>query len=193
MTDDSTPVVLIAEDDPDLADAYTEWLDDSYDVRTAYRGADALDYLDESVDVVLLDRRIPDIDGDEILARIRSQGLTCRVAMVTAVDPDFDIIQMGFDEYLNKPISTAELKDTVERLVNLVAYDLGVREQHRVAVKLATLRTVKTDDELESSEEYQQLVERLGELTPTVRDQVDDLLERQSTEWVLERIVGPPQ
>jgi hypothetical protein len=60
-------------------------------------------------------------------------------------------------------------------------------------VKLAALQSAKPADELASSGEYQALVERLGELTPAVRAQVDELLERESTEWVLERMVGPTE
>jgi len=59
--------------------------------------------IDETVDVVLLDRMMPGMSGQEVLAAIRERGLDCRVAMVTAVDADFDVIEMGFDEYLGKP------------------------------------------------------------------------------------------
>lgn len=187
---DNPPVVLIVEDERGLADAYTGWLDESYTVRTAYRGSEALDHLDDSVDVVLLDRRIPDIDGDDILSTIRDRELPCRVAMVTAVEPDFDIIEMGFDEYLCKPISADELRRTVDRLVDLVGYDRAVLEQYRLAVKLSALQAAKTPEELRASEEYRQLEDRMAALTPAARDRIDDLLERKSTEWVMQHVVG---
>lgn len=189
---DSLPVVLVVEDDRELADAYTTWLNDSYAVRTAYRGTEALDQLDDTVDVVLLDRRIPDVAGDEVLSTIRSEGFSCRVAMVTAVEPDFDIIQMGFDEYLCKPVSSTELIETVDRLVDLVTYDLSVQRQLRIASKLSALRASKTAEELQTSAEYQQLTDELAALTPEASDQIAALFEQRSTEWVMERIVGPP-
>ena len=185
------PVVLIAEDERQLADAYTGSLVDTYDVRTVYRGTDALEALDETVDVVLLDRRMPDIDGDEVLSTIRDRGLSCRVAMVTAVEPDFDILQMGFDEYLCKPIRTEDLRQTVARLVDLAAFDSTIREQLQLAAKLSALRETKSDAELEENEEYQELRARLGTLSPAAREQIDELLDQRSTEWVLERMVGP--
>lgn len=184
-------VVLVVEDDRELADAYTGWLNDTFTVRTAYRGTEALDHLDDTVDVVLLDRRMPDIDGDDILASIRDRDLPCRVAMVTAVEPDFDIIEMGFDDYLCKPITASDLRQTVDRLVDLVAYDIAVRELFQLAAKLSVLYTTKTDEELRASEEYQQLVGRMASLNPTARDQVDDLLEQKSIEWVMQHVVGP--
>lgn len=53
--------------------------------------------IDEDVDVVLHDCRMPDRSGGQTLERIREQGYDCRVAMVTAVDLDFDIVEMDFE------------------------------------------------------------------------------------------------
>jgi len=103
------PLVLVVEDEPDLADLYAAWLGDEYRVRTAYGGQEALDELDEAddeVDAILLDRRMPGLSGDEVLAAVRERGIDCRVAMVTAVEPDFDILKMGFDDYLVKPVTS---------------------------------------------------------------------------------------
>lgn len=85
---DRDPVVLVVDDEEDLANLYSQWLSDDYAVRTAYNGEQALERLDETVDVVLLDRRMPGLSGDDALNRIREREYDCRVAMVTAVDPD---------------------------------------------------------------------------------------------------------
>ncbi len=87
MSDD-LPLVLVVEDEPDLADLYATWLRGEYRVRVAYGGREALEKLDDEVEVVLLDRRMPDLSGDEALKEIRERGFDCRVAMVTAVEPD---------------------------------------------------------------------------------------------------------
>ena len=76
----------------------------NHDVRTAYGGEEALEKADEDVDLVFLDRQMPDMSGDDVLERVRERGLDCRVVMVTAVDPDFDIVEMPFDDYLTKPV-----------------------------------------------------------------------------------------
>jgi len=81
-----------------------------HEVRTAYSGEEALEKVDEDVDIVLLDRLLPDLPdlpGDEVLERVRERGLDCRVVMVTAVDPDFDIVELPVDEYIHKPVGTA--------------------------------------------------------------------------------------
>ncbi len=71
------PSVLIAEDEPDLANLYTSRLEERYDVRTAYDGTEALEAIDGDIDVVLLDRRMPGLSGD--LASRRSESGTSTV------------------------------------------------------------------------------------------------------------------
>lgn len=110
------PTVLVVDDEADALDAYAFWLADSYRVLTAESGDEALERIDD-VDVVLLDRRMPDRSDDEVLEAIREQGFDCRVVMVTAVDPDFDIVDLGFGTYLTKPIDEDDLDATGERLL----------------------------------------------------------------------------
>ncbi|SFR45751.1 Response regulator receiver domain-containing protein [Halogeometricum rufum] len=168
------PLVLIVEDEPDLADLYATWLRENCTVRVAYGGHEALDELDEDVDVVLLDRRMPDLSGDEALAEIRNRGFDCRVAMVTAVEPDFDIVAMGFDDYLVKPVSKEALEETVDNLLRRNTYNDGVQELFSLASKKALLESEKEATALEENEEYQELDTRLTEL----REDLDETLQQ---------------
>jgi DNA-binding response OmpR family regulator len=168
MSDD-LPLVLVVEDEPDLADLYATWLRSEYRVRVAYGGREALEKLDDEVEVVLLDRRMPDLSGDEALKEIRERGFDCRVAMVTAVEPDFDIVEMGFDDYLVKPVSRESLTETVEGLRLRESYDEGMQELFSLASKKAILEAEKDAVALENNEEYQQLSARVEEL----REQLD--------------------
>jgi len=175
MSDDS-PLVLVVEDERDLSELYRTWLAKSYRVRTARDGRAALDELDENVDIVLLDRRMPDLSGDEVLDRIRERGLDCRVAMVTAVEPDVDIVEMEFDDYLVKPVSEEELLRMVENLRIRDEYDDGVKQLFSLASKKALLEGEKDRTALETNEEYQQLLDDLTDL----RTALDDKLARLS-------------
>jgi DNA-binding response OmpR family regulator len=172
------PTVLIVEDEPDLADLYAAWLDEEYDVRTAYGGHEALELFDDDVDVVLLDRRMPDMPGDEVLEAIRADGGDCRVAMVTAVEPDFDIIAMGFDDYLVKPVAKDDLHRTVTNLLRRDEYEGGVQELFALTSKKALLEAEKSPAELETHEEYRELADRVDEL----RDSLDATLDEFSEE-----------
>lgn len=169
---DEPPLVLVVEDEPDLADLYAAWLSDEYRVRTAYGGREALDSLDDDVDVILLDRRMPGLSGDEVLVAVRDRGIDCRVAMVTAVEPDFDIIAMGFDDYLVKPVTKDALQETVESLLRRSEYDTGVQEFYALASKKALLESEKGQATLDESEEYAELTERIGVL----RENLDDTI-----------------
>ena len=178
MSGSEPATVLVVDDEPDVADAYAAQLDCEYDVSTAYGGEKALERLDESVDVVLLDRRMPGVSGDEVLERIRDRGLDCRVAMVTAVDPDFDIIDMPFDDYVIKPVSRDELFETIERLLTAASYESKLLSYYSLAAKHATLLGNKPESELAESEEFASLEAEMeglqADLDETVSEFDDD-------------------
>jgi DNA-binding response OmpR family regulator len=170
------PLVLVVEDEPDLADLYAAWLGDEYRVRTAYGGQEALDEIDDAddaVDAILLDRRMPGLSGDEVLAAVRERGIDCRVAMVTAVEPDFDILKMGFDDYLVKPVTSDTLRETVEGLLRRGEYDTEMQELFSLTSKKAMLETEKSATELADNKEYQRLTDRISDL----RSEADQSLE----------------
>ena len=178
MATSEDPVVLIVEDEPDVADTYRLWLEGEYEVRMASDGDEGMELLEDDVDVVLLDRMMPGLSGDEVLAQIRERELDCRVAMVTAVEPDFDILEMGFDAYLSKPIKSDQLRRTVENLLERSEYDALLQEYYALIEKQATLESTKSRAELAHSDEYDQLredVEALREdLSETLGGVEDD-------------------
>ncbi|WP_435359355.1 response regulator [Haloarchaeobius sp. DFWS5] len=124
------PTVLVAEDDEDLAETYDFWLRDEYDVRVATDGEEALETYGDEVDVVLLDRRMPVMAGDETLDRLKEKDPAVRVAMVTAVEPSVDIVEMRFDDYLVKPVGRDQIRDTVEELLVLASLDEEIRSYY---------------------------------------------------------------
>ncbi|QCD66887.1 response regulator [Halomicrobium sp. ZPS1] len=169
------PTVLVVEDEPQLADLYAEYIDDSYTVLTAYSGEAAIETLHEAIDVVLLDRRMPVCSGNEVLAAIEDHPLDCRVAMVTAVDPDFDIIELGVDDYLVKPVSQDEIREVVDRLFKISEYNDQLTELTGKKLKRNVLQVEKPPRELEASDRFQQLEAEIRELEATVETIADDL------------------
>jgi DNA-binding response OmpR family regulator len=170
--------VLVVDDEPDVADAYSAQLEDDYIVSTAYGGREALDKIDASVDIVLLDRRMPGISGDEVLEKIRERDLNIRVAMVTAVDPDFDIIEMPFDDYIIKPVSRDELFETIDRLLNAATYEDQMRRYYALSAKHATLRANKPESELAENEPFQKLETQMNAL----REELDETISEFDSE-----------
>ena len=136
---DERPVVLVVEDEQVVARMYCRILEERYTVLVANDGPTALDLVDDRVDVVLLDRMMPGMSGDEVLEAIRERDVDCRVAMVTAVEPDLDIVAMGFDAYVQKPPTRARLFETVESLLRRGQYSTDLRAYWAVLSKRAAL------------------------------------------------------
>ena len=163
--------VLIVEDEPEVADLYRGYLAGDYDVTVANTGEEALDLVDGTTDAVLLDRRLPDTSGADILAEIRDRDLDCRVAMVTAVEPDVDIVEMGFDLYLVKPATRDDIQSAVERLGTRAQYDDALQRTASLVTKRAVLEAERTPAELRSSPEYEDLLSDIEAL----QEDLDDL------------------
>ena len=180
MSADAT--VLAVDDEPDLAELYRVYLDPAYDVRIATGGEEALDAMDDAVDVVLLDRRMPDMSGHEVLDAIRDEGYDARVAMLTAVEPDVDIVEMPFDDYKTKPVTKEDLVTLVEVLLHRAAFDERSQEFFALASKKAALEAAGTTN----SDEYEELLDRME----SVRVEVDDTLDHLSARDAFVEVPG---
>lgn len=157
---DGRPNVLAVDDEERVVQAFQIWLDEEFEVETATSGTAAIEKMHEDIDVVLLDRHMPDMPGDEVLEHIRDERYDCRVAMVTAVAPDFDIVDMPFDHYISKPVDEPTLRNVVNRLLSLDAYDGRLNELYGIRQTIATLETEKTNSQLANHNQYQSLLDR---------------------------------
>jgi DNA-binding response OmpR family regulator len=167
--------VLIAEDEEQLADLYHRHLNHKYDVQRAYGGLEAVEKIDEAVDVVLLDRRMPDLSGDDVLARIRREQYNIRAVMVTAVEPKTDIVDMEFDDYLKKPVDKETLVEAVEHQQTVRQYDETVQELSQVRAKMAAFEEEAEGGVDRSTEEYQDLKEKFERLKSKEREMYEEL------------------
>lgn len=172
---DPDPTVLIVDDDPRLATMYENWLEGEFTVKKAYNGPDGLRNLTEVVRVVLIDRRMPGITGDEVIQRIKELGIDTRIVVVSALEPDFDIIDMWFDAYITKPGTKALLLETIEDVLSRETYSEQMQEYLALNAKRAVLEGKRSQSELSNNLEYQQLVSRLEQLERVVDDQPLDI------------------
>jgi two-component system response regulator MprA len=114
--------LLVVEDDPQVRAMLTRALGyDGFDVVSAPDAATALAELRAAPpDLVLLDLLLPDLDGVEVCRRLRGEGVTVPILMLTArdtVSDRIDGLEAGADDYLVKPFSTAELVARVRALL----------------------------------------------------------------------------
>ncbi len=113
------PAILIVDDDPSVTGTFTVILEDSYRVYTAATGEEALAIIAvREVDTVFLDISMPDIDGIEILRRIKSCDEGICVVMATATDSArkaVEAMKLGAFNYLTKPFDTEEILIVAEK------------------------------------------------------------------------------
>jgi DNA-binding response OmpR family regulator len=113
--------ILVVEDEPLLADAVAQGLRHAaHAVDVAYDGAAALERLDvNDYDVVVLDRDLPGVHGDEVCRVLVERDGDARVLMLTAaagVDDRVTGLSLGADDYLPKPFAFRELAARVAAL-----------------------------------------------------------------------------
>jgi DNA-binding NtrC family response regulator len=113
------PVILVVDDDPGLRESFRLILEDDYDLVDAADGRRALDIVQSrQVDLVLLDIRLPEMDGIEVLERIKAIDESVAVILVTAVrtvKTAVAAMKLGAFDYVTKPFEEDELLSLVRR------------------------------------------------------------------------------
>ncbi len=114
-----SPRILIIDDDKSLLESYTVLLEDEFQVFTAETGETGLALLrHEDVHLVLLDIRLPGIDGIEVLRRIKAMDENVDVIMITAVKNvrvAVEAIKLGAYDYIVKPFEIDEVLSLLRR------------------------------------------------------------------------------
>lgn len=123
-TDSPSPLVLVADDDPDILDLVRYRLERSgYTVATAGDGAEAVRLAGElSPALAVLDVMMPSLNGFEVTRRLRNDPATARIPVIllTAKAQDADVqdgFEAGADDYIRKPFSPRELSARVQAVL----------------------------------------------------------------------------
>lgn len=114
--------ILIVDDDINLCKVLSEELAEvGYDVHYVNNGFEALDYLlNKPVDLMLLDLKMPGIDGFEVLKEMENRDLKAKVIVLTAyadVKSAIDSAKMGANDFLSKPYDFDELLITIRKVL----------------------------------------------------------------------------
>lgn len=112
----ASATALVADDD-DVREVFRLWLgsEDRWDVREAADGREALDRLDGSVDVLVLDREMPAYTGTEVVERLDDTAFDGAVLVLSGRPPDADLDETDVACYATKPIGREEFVERLER------------------------------------------------------------------------------
>jgi len=122
--------ILIVEDEYAVARGIQYALQqEGYQVAVSRSGGEGLEFaLREGPDLVLLDVRLPDMDGFEVLRRLRTSGSKAPVLVLTARDEEMDKViglELGADDYMTKPFGLRELMSRIKALLRRAYGDLA--------------------------------------------------------------------
>jgi len=122
--------ILIVEDEHAVARGLQYALEqEGYEVTLARSGEEGLEVATRGApDLVLLDVRLPGMDGFEVLRRLRAAGTKSPVLMLTARDEEVDKViglELGADDYLTKPFGLRELLSRIKALLRRAYGDLA--------------------------------------------------------------------
>lgn len=142
------PIIVVAEDNADVADLLCTQLEPFYEVVAARDGVEALKHAGEIIpDLVITDVMMPNMDGMALARAIRANDLTAHIPiiMVTARVTEQDRIEgikAGADAYLVKPFNTEEL---LTRVAKLLEQRIMLRDKYAQTITQAPV----TDDAIE--------------------------------------------
>ena len=112
---------LIVEDDRILSDTIKQCIEDKFNVEQAYDGYEGYMFAKGNIyDVIILDIMMPEMDGYEVVSKLRKDGVLTPVLMLTAKDSTADKVKglnYGADDYLVKPFERTELVARLEAIV----------------------------------------------------------------------------
>ena len=113
--------ILVVDDDSLQREMLAGFLkNQGFDVESAADGSEALrKFADSSVQLVLLDHRMPDMNGDEVLARMKEINPFIRAIMITAygaVKTAVNVMRLGADDFFEKPVDLPELLEKIHSI-----------------------------------------------------------------------------
>jgi two-component system, NtrC family, response regulator len=160
------PTVLVVDDDAGLRESFRLILEDEYEVIDVSGGLQALEVVrGAQVDVVLLDIRLPEMDGIEILERLKQVDEQAEVILVTAVKTVKTAVaamKLGAFDYITKPFEEEELLATIRRALQKRSLE---REVAYLRTELA--RRTGLDDIIGQHPEMQRLFRTVAQIAVT--------------------------
>jgi two-component system response regulator AtoC len=159
--------ILVIDDDVSISETLELYLtEEGYDVVTANTGTEGLNrFVKNSPDVVILDIRLPDIDGFTVLEDLREENENVKVIMITAhhdMDSTIKAMKGGAFDYIHKPINVDELDMAIQKA--LKTYEM---EKKIDGLLMEPSRQFKVGDIIGSGREMREIFKTIGVVSQT--------------------------
>lgn len=119
---ESIPLLLIAEDNESNYLLFEYLLKNDYQLLHAHNGIEAIElYRENQPALILMDIKMPKLDGYQATAQIRKESVTIPIIAITAyafAEDEEKILNSGFDAYIVKPVKTEQLKQVIKAFLN---------------------------------------------------------------------------
>ena len=126
--------IYLVEDEENLNQLLLSYLlNEGWEVKSFFNGSDAREAIDDNPDLWILDIMLPDIDGYQLIGKIKEKNKDLPVIFISARDADLDKIiglEKGSDDYLAKPFSPRELVIRCKKLLNRVYGDKDNKDHY---------------------------------------------------------------
>ena len=156
------PVVLVADDEPDMRKFLKSQLMDTYEVIEAVDGLEAEEKAQSFLpDIILLDLMMPHKDGLQVCQELREYASTAAIPIILLTaradeEAKFDALQKGANDFLAKPFSSIELQARIKNLIESHHYQRKLSKQNR-ALTSAIEQIKETEMQLVQSEKLASL------------------------------------
>ncbi|MBW8863777.1 MAG: response regulator [Verrucomicrobia bacterium] len=156
------PLVLVADDEPDMRRFLVSQLTDEYELVEAADGQEAADKAQETLpDVILLDLMMPQKDGLQVCRELREYAPTANIPIILLTaradeEAKFDALQMGANDFLAKPFSSTELQARIKNLIESHHAQRRLTKQNQ-ALNEAIEQIKETEMQLVQSEKLSSL------------------------------------
>lgn len=155
--------IVVIEDDQDISTFLKEVLtEQGYQIYTAFTGTKGLEAIDKfSPELVLLDLKLPDIDGESVCRQIKKNDPEMKVIMITAKDTPEDLARglgLGADDYIAKPIDVTELLARIKARLRTQAEENQMIEFEDLSMNLRTHEVIRNKQKIDlSAQEFKLL------------------------------------
>ncbi|MGC9324863.1 MAG: sigma-54-dependent transcriptional regulator [Desulfomonilia bacterium] len=157
--------ILVIDDDNSIRETLDLYLtEEGYEVKTAPTGTDGLNAFTQwSPDVVILDIRLPDVDGFRILEELREEDEHVKAIMITAhhdMESTIKAMKEGAFDYIHKPVDVNELDIAIEKALHALDMEKKIR-----GLLVESSRNFKVGDIIGTGSRMREIFKTIGVVT----------------------------